>query len=164
MQRVNELQCYLVCRTCLYYHIRVIVLHIATVTLNSSVGMGQACPGEMVTYTCTVTQGAIVDWIVEPFLSGATRIRFILSSTPIGSRLDCNSVASVRCEDFDFVATLTNTANLMTVMSATVADITSTLTFTATTRLNGTVVQCRGTTADGFPINNSTVSVAGVSV
>ena len=36
----------------------------ATVILNSSVGARQACPGQMVTYTCTVNQGAILDWIV----------------------------------------------------------------------------------------------------
>ena len=141
-----------------------IVLYAATVVLDSSVGMGQACPAEMATYTCTVNQGIALDWIVEPFLNGSTRIRFLLSSTPTGSSVNCNHVASVQCEDFDFVATFTNTANPMTVMSATVADMTSTLTFTASTRLNGTVVQCRGVTADAFPMSNSTISVAGVSV
>ena len=123
-----------------------------------------ACPGEMVTYTCTVRQGAILDWIVEPFLNGSTRIRFLLSSTPTGSSVDCNDVAAVQCEDFNFVATLTNTANPMAVMSATVADMTSTLTFTAAVRLNGTVVQCRGTTAEEFPTANHTLNIAGGSV
>ena len=145
-----------------------IVLYAATVVLDSSVGMRRACPTEIVTYTCTVNQGALLNWIVEPYVSGATRIRFLLSSTPTGSSVNCNSVASVQCEDFDFVATLTNAANPMTIMSGTgtvtVADMTSTLTFTATVRLNGTVVQCRGVTAEGFPMNNSTISVAGVSV
>ena len=135
-------------------------LFAATVVLDSSV----ACPGEMVTYTCTIIQGAILDWIVEPFLNGSTRIRFLLSSTPTGSSVNCNNVAAVRCEDFEFVATLTNTANPMTVMSATVADMTSTLTFTASARLNGTVVQCRGTTADGFPLINCTLNIAGAPV
>ena len=123
-----------------------------------------ACPGGMVTYTCTVRQGAILDWIVEPFLNGSTRIRFLLSSTPTGSSVDCNNVAAVQCEDFNFAATLTATVNPMTVMSATVADMTSTLTFTATTRLNGTVVQCRGTTAEEFPTANCTLNIAGASV
>ena len=113
-------------------------------------GMRQACPGEMVTYTCTVRQGLALDWIVEPFFSGSTPLRFLIT-TPTGSSQDCNGVAGVTCSDFNFVATLTDVN----------PDMTSTLTFTATARLNGTVVQCRGTTADGFQITNSTFNVAG---
>ena len=123
-------------------------------------GMRGACPGEMVTYTCSVTQGFQLDWIFEPFLPTTAQILFT-STTSIGSRLDCNAVTSVRCEDFQFVATLTATVNPNVVMRTTLADMTSTLTFTATSRLNGTVVQCRGQTAVGFPINSSTVDVAG---
>ena len=123
-------------------------------------GMRRVCPGEMVTYTCTVSQGFQLDWIVEPFLPTTAQILFT-STTPSGSRLDCNSVASVQCEDLNFVATLTNTANPNLVSGTTLADMTSTLAFTATSRLNGTVVQCRGATADAFPINSSTVNVAG---
>ena len=51
-----------------------VALHTATVVLNSSVGMRGVCPGETVTYTCTVIQGIGLDWIVEPFISGSTRI------------------------------------------------------------------------------------------
>ena len=126
-----------------------IVLYAATVVLDSSVGMRQSCPGEMVTYTCTVTQGLAQDWIVEPFFSGSTPLRF-LSTTPTGSQ-DCNDNTTINCSDFDFVATLIDVS----------PDMTSTLTFTAANRLNGTVVQCRGATADGFPIANSTFNVAG---
>ena len=128
----------------------------ATVVLDSSV----ACPGEMVTHTCTVRQGGVLDWIVEPFLPESARIQF-LTTRPIGSSLDCNAISTLQCADFDFVATLTNLANSTTVTGGTVADMTSTLTFTAAVRLNGTVVQCRGTTADGFPITNQTLNVAG---
>ena len=138
-----------------------IVLYPAqTVVLDSSVGMRGACPGEMVTYTCAVNQGFLLDWIVEPFLPASARIQFT-SNMSIESRLDCNSVASVRCEDIQFVATLTNTVNRTVVMTTTLADMTSTLAFTATARLNGTVVQCRGSTAAGFPMVNRTLSVAG---
>ena len=80
---------------------------------------------------------------------------------PIGSSLDCSSVSTVNCADLDFVATLTNLTNPTTVAGGTVADMTSTLAFTATLRLNGTVVQCRGTTADGFLTANRVLSVAG---
>ena len=131
-------------------------LYAAIVVLNSSVGMRQACPGEMVIYTCTVNQGFVLEWIVEPFLPSSARIYFTSTDTN-GSRLDCNAVPAVQCEDFNFVATLTNTANHMLAM----ADITSTLTFTTTARLNGTIVQCRGTTADASLIHNSTLNVAG---
>ena len=135
----------------------------ATLVLDSSVGMRQACPGEMVTYTCTVTQGFLLDWIVEPFLPTSARVQFT-STASIGSRLDCNNVASVQCVDFNFVATLTNTANPNVVMGTTLADMTSTLTFTATAGLNGTVVQCRGSTEDATPMNNSTVNVVGMFI
>ena len=134
-----------------------------TVVLDSSVGTTrQACPGEMVTYTCTVRQGFLLEWIVEPFISRSDPVRLLLDTTPILSRLDCNNVTAVRCEDFDFVTTLTNTANPTVVSGTPLADMTSTLTFTATDSLNGTVVECRGSTASGFPINSSTFNLAGV--
>ena len=122
-------------------------------------GMRGVCPGEMVTYTCTVTQGIGLDWIVEPFISGSTLIRFVLGSTPIGRSVDCNGVSPPQCDNIDFVATFTNTANPMTVQGGTLADMTSTLTFTTAARLNGTVVQCRGTTADAFLTTNKTLNV-----
>ena len=132
----------------------------ATVVLDSSVGMRQACPGEMVTYTCTVVQGFTLDWLVEPFFS---RIRFMLDSTPVGRSVYCNDVTPPQCSNISFVATFTNTANRMTTATGPLADMTSTLTFTAVTRLNGTVVQCRGSTAVGFPINSSILNVAGAA-
>ena len=135
----------------------------ATVVLDSSVGMRQVCPREMVTYTCTVAQGFLLEWIVEPFILANTDIEFTSTDT-IERSFDCNSVAAVQCEDFDFVATLTNTANMMMMSSTTLADITSTLTFTAAAILNGTVVQCRGSTAAGFPIVNSTFNVSGTFI
>ena len=92
-----------------------------------------------------------------------TDIEFTSTDT-IGRCFDCSDVVAVQCEDFDFVANLANTANPNRVRGTTLADITSTLTFTATNRLNGTVVQCRGGTADGFLVNNSILDVAGTSV
>ena len=127
-------------------------------------GIRGACAGEMVTYTCTVNQGLTLNWIVEPYLSGSTSIRF-LSTTAIGTNEDCSDVTAVHCTDLDFVATLTNLANPTAVTGGTIADMTSTLTFTATIRLNGTVVQCRRTTADGsMTMTSSTLNIAGVSV
>ena len=138
-------------------------MYAAAVVLESSVGMGGACPEEMMTYTCTVKQGFQLDWIVEPFLPATARVQFT-STESIGSRLNCSTVATVRCEDFEFVATLTATANSTVVRGTTLADMTSTLAFTATARLNGTVVQCRGSTESGVPITNNTLNVAGASI
>ena len=134
-----------------------VFLYAATVVLDSSVGTRQACPREMVTYTCTVNQGFILKWIVEPFIYGSDPIQF--TSTTDMRIVSCNHFAAVNCTDFNFVATLTNTANMMVMDSTTLADMTSTLTFTATARLNGTVVQCRGSTADATPITNRTLNV-----
>ena len=118
-----------------------------------------ACPGETVTYICTVNQGVQLDWIVQPFILLSERIQFTSIDT-IGRSFDCSDVAAVNCTDLDFVATLTDVAN----PTASIADITSTLTFTAAVTLNGTVVQCRGATANGLPIANSSLNVAGVCV
>ena len=117
----------------------------------------------MVTYTCTVNQGFLLEWIVEPFILDNTDIEFTSTDT-IGRCFDCNNVAAVQCADLNFVATLTNTVNPNVVRTTTLADITSTLTFTAAVRLNGTVVQCRGSTAVGFPVVNDTLHVAGLSM
>ena len=87
-------------------------------------------------------------------ISGNDTILF-LSTTPTGRSMNCNDVAAVQCADFNFVATFTNTANYTTVTSTLLADMTSTL-------LSGTVVQCKGETADGtMIIANSTLNVAG---
>ena len=90
----------------------------ATIVLDSSV----ACPGKVVTYTCTVRQEAVLDWIVEPFLPASACIQF-LTTRPIGSSLDCNDTSTLQCADLDFVATLTNFTNPTTVPGGTVADI-----------------------------------------
>ena len=75
--------------------------------------------------------------------------------------VDCNEVTPPQCDNINFIATLTNTTNSMIVMNIAVADMTSTLAFTATVRLNGTVVQCRGITAV-TQIANRTIYVAGI--
>ena len=142
------------------------VLYTATVMLDSSVNTTRRpCSGEMVTYTCTVTQGFALEWIVEPFISVSDTIQFVLDTTPIRTSVDCNGVTPPQCSNITFVATFTNTANHMTITSGPVADMTSTLTITAAVRLNGTVVQCRGSTAAPTPIvNSSTLNVAGAPV
>ena len=121
--------------------------------------MRQACPGDMVTYTCTVSQGTALGWIVEPFIIDSDPVRFTTAAT-IGTSFDCSGAPVVQCAEFDFVTTLTNISNSVTILE----NFTSTLTFTATARLNGTVVQCRGI-VDPMPIiSNNTLYVAGTSL
>ena len=141
--------------------ITMLIFYAASVVLNSSMGMRQVCPGEMVTYTCTVNQGFALDWIVEPFISIGDPIRFVLDSTPVGRSVDCKGVTPPQCSNITFVAIFTNNANRITVTSGPVADMTSTLTITAAVRLNGTVVQCRGATESAVT-RNTTLNIAGV--
>ena len=140
-----------------------IVLYTATVVLYSSVGMRGVCPGETVTYTCTVTQRAVLEWIAQPYITSSARIQF-LSTTTIGRSLDCYDVLAVQCADVEFVATLTKLTNPMIVLSTPVADITSSLKFNVTDSMNGTVVHCRGLTENGYPISNQTLIVAGAAM
>ena len=113
-------------------------------------GMRQACPGETVTYTCTVRQGFGLEWAVDPYIGPVrNQIRFT-TSTPIGTTVGCN-VTAENCAEFDYVATLTTLT----------PDITSTLAFNATVVLNRTLVQCFGTTANPTMPNNSFFDVSG---
>ena len=63
--------------------------------------------------------------------------------------MNCSHVSPPLCGNITFVATLTNIANRMTVTGGQLADITSTLTIDAPTKLNGRMVWCRGSTAAG---------------
>ena len=55
-----------------------------TVTLTSSVeqdGRQAACPGEVVTFTCMVTEATMLRWIAEPFIPQSDPIDFVSLST-----------------------------------------------------------------------------------
>ena len=147
-----------------FYYIAVhVAFYAATVVLDSNMGSRQICPGEVVTYTCNVNQGTTLTWIVESFLPSSTRIQF-MATADTGSILNCNDVPTLECVKLQFVATLTNIANPTNVTGVTVADITSTLAFTATARLNGTLVQCRGTNINGFLTKSTTHTIAGICI
>ena len=64
----------------------------------------------------------------------------------------------MQCAGFDFVATLTNVG---TIDMNGAADLTSTFRFTARAGLNGTVVQCSGTTSPSTPSESLNFTVAG---
>ena len=143
-----------------YDYSRYTALFVATITLTSNLnGRKAVCPEELVTYTCTVAQAATLDWIGEPFISESNRLQFT-TTTPPGNRvLACGtSTSPVQCAEFDYRATLTNVGPVQ----SSIADMTSTFSFTASARVNGTVVQCRGSTATGVQMVNNTLIVTGI--
>ena len=99
----------------------------ATMMLTSTLdGRQTACPGEVVTYTCTVPRTSSAGWDVPPDIMQLTY--FPSSQTE-------------RPEDIgDFQVVLTNVGPI----DMGLADLTFTLTVTATLGRNGTVVQCLG--------------------
>ena len=70
----------------------------------------------------------------------------------------CNDITSIQCSNIDFQATLTSVGPPD--MNG-ARNMTSTFRFTATTRLNGTVVECNGFTIPSTPSINHTLIVAG---
>ena len=137
-----------------------IVLCVATVTLTPILdGRQAACSGEVVTYTCTVTQAVTLDWTAETFIMDSNRLQFT-STTPAGNRaLACSdSTSTVQCADFDYQAILTSVGPVQNGF----ADMTSTFRLTASARVNGTVVQCRGSTATGIEVASSNLIVTGM--
>ena len=119
-------------------------------------GRQVACPREMVTYTCTVIQGAIIGWTADPVLVDSTLLRF-QDTSPSGESRSCSDTPSILCADLDYLATLINVTNSM----GNVADLTSTFRFTARAELNGTVVDCSGLTATGTQTATQTLIIAG---
>ena len=124
----------------------------------------RACPGEVVTYTCTAIGVGILQWIAEPFLEndGTENNIIIYFSTDtgrIGQTVNCRDRSMQDCAGFR--ATLTNITNIRMMSGASVADMTSALTVTTTARLNETVVQCTGTTTTEIITATNAISVTG---
>jgi len=142
--------------TCSLYHSPV-----ATITLTSSVDGRQAsCPGEVVTYTCTVIQGASVTWTAAPVLMDPTAVVFVSTSPSDERQLGCSDASSpVQCGDLDYQATLTSVG---TVDMNGAADLTSTFRFTAKAELNGTVVECSAVTTTTTQPATQTLNIVGV--
>ena len=105
----------------------------ATVTLTSTLdGRQIACPGKVVTYTCTVLRTTVISWFALPDIDGVG----YLPRSPVGQQVIG-----------DFVLALTN--KVPDPNNAALADLTITLTVTATLARNGTEVQCRGDEPSG---------------
>jgi len=117
-----------------------------------------------VTYTCTAIGVANLQWTAEPFLSGGpagnNAIIFLRTDTVrVGQTVNCVDPSPTQ-DCADFRATLLSIGNVQMMSGATLADMTSILTVTATARLNTTVVQCRGTTPTGILTATNEVNVA----
>ena len=65
----------------------------AQVVLTSSVGMGGACPNEMVTYTCAVTQGTTLNWTAVPHIPDNSLT--VYSPIPLMSNLSFTVTSSL---------------------------------------------------------------------
>ena len=103
------------CCACCYF------ILVAKVILVSSVeqdGRTAACPGELVTFTCTVTQGVSLNWASTAFTSCDSTPTYTLEvSTSVGSISICGS----------FQANLTAVTNRTQIQGSLQADLTSTL-------------------------------------
>ena len=101
-----------------------------------------------------MTQGFTIGWGATPVLDAAL-VQFAPSDPRI---LGCSNVTATQCDDFDFQATLTSVG---TVTMNGAADMTSAFRFTARAGLNGTVVECSGTTSPPTPSESHMFTVAG---
>ena len=120
-----------------------------TVTLSSSVeqdGRQAACPGEVVTFTCMVTNETRLRWIAEPFINLNEPIQYPPRAIVGEMMVDMSG---------QFMANVTSVT-----LNGGVADLTSELTVTvsAPEALNGTVVQCSGQLST---MMNKTLIIAG---
>ena len=107
---------------------------VAEATIVCSVeqdGRTAACPGEMVTFTCTVTQGGSLNWASAAFTCDSTPTYTVDFQTSVGSTSVCGS----------FLANLTSITNINRVGQSLSANLISTLSPT-TSVSPGTVITC----------------------
>ena len=102
-----------------------------------------------------MTQGFALSWTAAPVLVDNTLVVFVPSDQR--RMLGCSNVSSIQCADFDFQTTLMSVGPVQ----SGAADMTSTFRFTARAGLNGTVVECRGTTSPPTPSESHTFTIAG---
>ena len=105
-----------------------------------------------------MTERLILEWTAEPFIMHSNRLQFTSTAPSEDRVLACSDPTSpVLCADFDYHATLTSVSAIRNEF----ADMVSTFTFTASARVNGTDVQCRGLTATEHQMANHTLNVTG---
>ena len=128
----------------------------ATITLTSTLDGQPASPGEEVTYTCTLTEANLISWTAPPVFT-TNLVQFLPNDNQ--TMLSCSDVSAINCTDLDFRAALTRVGQID--MNG-LANLTSTFRFPATVTLNGTVVQCSGSTRTGTEMANQTLIVEGM--
>ena len=105
-----------------------------------------------------MTQGRTIEWTAEPFIMPSNRLQFSSTAPPEDRVLACSDPTSpVQCATFDYQATLTSVSAIQNGF----ADMTSTFRFTASARVNGTVVQCKGLTATEDQMATNRLNVTG---
>ena len=102
-------------------------------------GRQAACPGEAVTFTCTVTDAGGLRWIAEPFIND---FLFSPGTTP-GNTSDPTAQIHIVLDDVSQGS------------DPRLGNFTSTLTVRNSTALSGTVIQCSG----GIISTNNTLMV-----
>ena len=131
----------------------------ATITLTSTLNGQPASPGQEVTYTCTLTDAATLSWTAPPVFTSTSLVRFAPNDSSTEKMLNCSNVSDINCTDINFQAALTSVGQIDMNGSA---DLNSTFRFPATVTLNGTVVQCSGSTRTGEKMANQTLIVEGM--
>ena len=118
--------------------------------LTSSVeenGRNAACLGEVVIFTCMVQEATGVEWRSEAFTNPIVFVVGTHSQGDTMTRGDFHAVLTIEVAD--------------PVNPMTLADLTSTLTVTATSEVNGTVVECIAVTATGDIDDSKTLRITG---
>ena len=94
------------------------------------------CPQDSVTFTCTVNSGVLLVWIAEPFITDEQNQVVFLPSD-----LEANPTRTIRSNGVTFHAVLTDRDPVPG--SSELFTLHSTLSTTASTTTNGTVIVCR---------------------
>ena len=102
-------------------------------TLTSSVEQARrqaACPGEEVTFTCTVTEAGGLQWIAEPYINQSDSVSFSGASATAGDTRDPTPHIHIVLDDVNPGS------------DPRLSEFVSTLTVRNSTALSGTVIQC----------------------
>ena len=93
-------------------------------------GRQAACPGEEVTFTCNVTDGAVLQWIAEPHITQSDPVTFSGAGATAGDTRDPTAQIHIVLDEVSPGS------------DPRLRDFVSTLTVRNSTALSGTVIQC----------------------
>ena len=102
-----------------------------------------ACPGEEVTSTCVVTDGAALQWLAEPHITQSDPVTFSVASATAGETRDPTAQIHIVLDEVSPGSI------------PQLRDFISTLTVRNSTALSGTVIQC----SNGMNTVNNTLIV-----